>query len=102
MPAKYEIHRDGRLFAEVIKEYSWFNKSFTMDVPGPNDYSIEGSFWQHNYQFKRSDRVVAQVAKGYWTWSDTYGVETIEGEDDVAILCAAIVIDQVLHDAGND
>lgn len=99
---KYEIHRNGALFAEVIKEFSWFNKTFTLDVPGPNDYSIDGSFWQRDYQFTRQGRVVAHVAKHFWAWSDTYGVEIVSGEDDVSILCSAIVIDQVLHDEKND
>ena len=40
----YEIHRDGQLFAKVIKEFSWFKQTFALDVPGPNDYSIKGSF----------------------------------------------------------
>lgn len=95
---KYEIYRDGRLFAEVVKEWSWFNKSFTLDVPGPNDYAIDGSFWQHDYSFQRSGRPVAHVSKALWSWTDTYGIEVADGEDDVSILCAAIVIDQVLHD----
>jgi uncharacterized protein YxjI len=95
---KYEIYRDGRLFAEVVKEWSWFNKSFTLDVPGPNDYAIDGSFWRHDYSFQRSGRPVAQVSKALWSWTDTYGIEVADGEDDVSILCAAIVIDQVLHD----
>ncbi len=99
---RYEIYRGGELFAEVVKEFSWFKKTFTLDVPGPNDYSIDGSFWQHHYQFRRGGRVVASVAKEYWTWTDTYGIETVVGEDDVAILCAAIVIDQVLHDDQNN
>ena len=33
-------------FAEVIKEFSWFKSKFTLDVPGPNDYTIGGSFWE--------------------------------------------------------
>ncbi len=99
---KYEIYRNGKLFAEMVKEFSWFNKKFMLDVPGPNDYAIEGSFWEHHYAFYRQQGVVARVSKEYWTWSDTYGVETAEGEDDVAILCAAIVIDQVLHDEKKD
>ncbi|MEZ6121162.1 MAG: LURP-one-related family protein [Pirellulaceae bacterium] len=94
----YEIYRNGKLFAEVVKEFTWFNKSFTLDVPGPNDYSIEGKFWLHDYEFFRAGRTVAQVSKAYWAWTDTYGIDITDGEDDVAILCAAIVIDQVLHD----
>lgn len=99
---KYEIHREGRLFAEVVKEFSWFNKQFTLDVPGPNDYTIEGSFWRHDYRFTRGGRCVATVSKAFWAWTDTYGIEIQEGEDDVSILCAAIVIDQVLHDEKRD
>lgn len=95
---RYEIYRDGKLFAEVSKDFSWFEKKFTLDVPGPNDYSIEGSFWLHDYTFARQGRTVATISKAYWAWTDTYGVETLDGEDDVSILCAAIVIDQVLHD----
>ncbi len=94
----YEIYRDGALFAQVKKEFNWFKKEFTLDVPGPNDYTIVGSFWLHNYEFTRSGRCVARVSKAVWAWSDTYGIEIADGEDDVAILCAAIVIDQVLHD----
>lgn len=99
---KYEIFRNGQLFAEVVKEFTWFNQKFTLDVPGPNDYSVDGSFWLHDYSFTRQGRVVAKVSKEYWTWADTYGIDIVDGEDDVAILCTAIVIDQVLHDGDND
>ena len=99
---KYEIFRSGRLFAEVVKEFSWFSKTFTLDVPGPNDYSVEGSFWRHDYTFTRGGHIVARVEKAFWSWSDTYGIDVVDGEDDVAILCTAIVIDQVLHDEKRD
>lgn len=95
---KYDIYRDGALFAEMTKEFSWFNKTFTLDIPGPNDYTINGSFWDHDYEFLRENRVVARVSKAVWSWNHCYGVDIDEGEDDVSILCAAIVIDQVLHD----
>lgn len=94
----YEIELDGKPFAEVRKKFSWFSKTFELDVPGPNDYEIEGSFWLHDYTFRRRGRTVAQVSKAVWAWTDSYGIEVAEGENDVAILCAAIVIDQVLHD----
>ncbi len=95
---RYEIHRGGSLFAEVVKEFSWISKKFTLDVPGPNDYSIDGSFWQHEYKFVRGGQQVATVSKEYFSWTDTYGIDIIDGEDDVAILATVLVIDQVLHD----
>lgn len=99
---RYQILIDGNVFAEVIKEWTWFSKKFTLDVPGPNDYTIDGSFWAHEFTFKRRGRTVATVSKKFWSWSDSYGVDIEDGEDEVAILCACIVIDQVLHDeSGN-
>ncbi|XAM00596.1 LURP-one-related family protein [Phycisphaeraceae bacterium D3-23] len=94
----YTISVGGEVFAEVRKEWSWFKQTFTLDVPGPNDYAITGSFWRHEFTFERGGRVVATVSKKHWSWTDSYGVDIADGEDDVAILCACIVIDQVLHD----
>ncbi|SDM18114.1 Uncharacterized protein YxjI [Catalinimonas alkaloidigena] len=98
---RYEIYRQGDLFAEVVKEFSWFKSHFTLDVPGPNDYTISGSFFSHEYVFERSGREVARVSKDYFAWSDTYGVDIVDGEDDVAILATCIVIDLVNHDDKN-
>ena len=95
---RYQIFRQGNLFAEVVKEFTWFNKEFTLDVPGPNDYTIKGSFWDHSYEFFRSGRVVARVSKEFFSFNDVYGVEIDENEDVVSILATCIVIDQVLHD----
>jgi len=92
---RIEIH--GRLIAEMVREFSWLKQTFTLDIPGPNDYTIDGSFWCHEYQFRRKDREVALVSKKMWCWSDSYGVQIVEGEDDVAILCACIVIDQIIQ-----
>ena len=99
---RYEILVGGQKFAEVVKEWSWFKKKFALDVPGPNDYSITGSFWEHEFEFERSGQTVARVSKKYWAWTDSYGVDIVDGEDDIAILCTCIVIDQVLHDGDND
>lgn len=95
---RYEIYRRSELFAQVTKEFSWFNKEFLLDVPGPNDYQINGNFWAHEYTFQRAHGNVARVSKEYFSWSDTYGVDIADGEDDIAILCAVLVIDQVLDD----
>lgn len=96
---RYKIYRDGREFAEVVKEWSWFKKKFTLDVPGPNDYSVTGSFWDHEFVFERGGRVVAEASKSYFSLTDSYGVDITEGEDVVSILATCVVIDMVLDDS---
>jgi uncharacterized protein YxjI len=81
----------------VVKELTFFKDQFTVDIPGPNDYEVTGNFWDHEYRFVRSGRHVASVSKAYFTWADTYGVDILDGEDDITILATVIVIDLV-HD----
>ena len=40
---------------------------------------------------------MAFVSKAFFTWADTYGIDIVEGEDDIMLLATAIVIDLV-HD----
>ena len=89
----FEIFLGDKPFATISRQFSWFKKSFLLDVPGPNDYEIEGSFWSYEYEFRRSAGVVATVSRRFFSLTGSYGVEIVEGEDVVAILCAAVVID---------
>lgn len=91
----YEVYRDGALFAEISKEFTFFTDEYTVDVPGPNDYQVNGDFWQYEYQFLRDGCAVATVSKKFFSFVDTYGVEIAEGEDDITILATAVVIDLV-------
>ena len=100
MPTYY-LNRRGSLFAEIRKKFSWFKKTFELDIPGPNDYTIEGSFWDYEYYFYRRGQAVAQVSKAFWSWSDTYGVEIVDGEDDLSILATMVVIDLCNHEQGS-
>ena len=46
----------------------------------------------------RQGREVARVSKAYFSWSDTYGIDIDDDEDDITILATAVVIDLVCHD----
>lgn len=94
----YEIYWKDELYAVVKKEvFTFFNCRFTVDVPGPDDLEAEGDFLDHEYVFRRGDRTVAAVSKQWFSWSDTYGVDIAEGEDDVLILASTVVIDMACH-----
>lgn len=95
----YEIYRQERLFAVVKKErFTFFKCRFLVDVPGPDDLEAEGNFMDHEYEFSRNGRTVAQISKRWFAWTDTYGIDIAHGEDDVLILASAVVIDMVCHD----
>jgi uncharacterized protein YxjI len=86
----------------VKKElFTFFKCRFAVDVPGPDDIEAEGDFMYHAYTLSRGGRSIAQVSKQWFSWTDTYGIEIADGEDDVLILVSAVVIDMVCHDNKN-
>jgi uncharacterized protein YxjI len=94
----YKIYRNGELAAVVKKHlFTLFRCAFTVDVPGPDDIEAQGSFLDMEYTFTRGARQVAEVSKRWFAFADTYGVDIADGEDDVLILAATVVIDMVCH-----
>ena len=98
-----DIVRDGQVAATVSKHlFTLALCKFTVDVPGPGDLEATGSLFDFEYAFRRHDREVATVSKKYFSWTDSYGVDVAEGEDDVLILASTVVIDLCCHaDAPN-
>ena len=94
----YEITRQGAEVAEVRKKLTLFREGFTVDIPGPDDLSVQGDLFDHEYVFTRDGQTVATVSKQWFTLRDSYGVEVEPGVDPVLILASAIVIDLVNED----
>ena len=94
----YEIYGHGELRAVVKKAiFTLFTCKFSVDVPGPDDLEAKGDFLDHEYAFYRGDRAVAAVSKRWFSWSDTYGVDVAEGENNILILASTVVIDMACH-----
>ena len=95
----YEVHRGGQHYATVKKQlFTFFRCKFEVDIPGPDDLEAQGDFLDHEYTFTRHGNTVASVSKKWFSWTDTYGVDVVPGEDDVLILASVVVIDLVCHD----
>jgi uncharacterized protein YxjI len=98
----YEIYRNGDLVAVVKKKlFTFFHCTFTVDVPGPDDLTAEGRCTDHEYTFTRASGVAATVSKQWFAWSDTYGVDIRDGEDDILLLASTVVIDMACHGDGS-
>jgi hypothetical protein len=57
----------------------------------------KGDFTDHEYEFWRQSGLRATVSKQWFAWSDTYGVDIAEGEDDILTLASTVVIDMACH-----
>lgn len=66
------------------------------------DYRSEGNVWSMDFSILRDERLVAQISKAWFAWSDTYGVDIADDEDAPLMLALVIVIDQILHENKNN
>jgi uncharacterized protein YxjI len=97
----YEIYHSGELKA-VVKEsiFTLFSHRFTVDDEnGPGDLEAQGSFSDHEYTFTRGGQIVAQVSESWFTIPNTYGVDIVDGQDDVLILACTVVIERCQEEA---
>ena len=100
---QYEIVRGDETVAVVKKHlFTLLRARFTVDVPGPDDLEASGDFLDHEYVFERTGRVVGRVSKKWLALADTYTIDIEDGQDDVVILAAAVVIDLVSHPDANN
>lgn len=88
------LRPDGEV-DEVTRRLSFFGERFVIDVPGFDDYEVRGDIFNHEYTVSRDGREVATVSKQWFNLTDTYGVQVAPGEDDVLLLAAAVVIDEI-------
>ena len=94
----FEIYRNDSLVAVVKKElFTFFNCRFTVDVPGPDDLTASGNFTDHEYAISRGEQPAAMISKQWFAWTDTYGVDIADGQDDILILASTVVIDMACH-----
>src|SRR5579884_754945 len=78
----YQITRQGQELAEVRKKlFSPFVDRFTIDIPGPDDLTMRGSLFEHEFTIERGGEVVATVSKAWISLTDTYGVDIAPGQD---------------------
>ncbi|HEX3998456.1 MAG TPA: LURP-one-related family protein [Pirellulales bacterium] len=92
----YEIYHAGQLRA-VVKEalFTLFGHRFSVDDEhGPDDLEARGNFSDHRYTFTRAEQAVAEVSESWFTIPNTYGVDIVDGQDDVLILACAVVIER--------
>lgn len=95
---EYYIFHNGMNVANVKKEFSFFKPKFHIESQY-GTYSMEGDIFGHDFNVLKDGRTAAYVSKKWFAFSDTYGVDIDDHEDQAFLLALVIVIDQVIHDS---
>jgi uncharacterized protein YxjI len=96
---KMDILRDDAVAATVTKAlFSPFRDKFHVEVADGDDLTIDGSILDHEYTIERGGDAVAQVSKRWFSFTDTYGIDIADGQDDALILAIAVALDEMAHD----
>ena len=95
---QYLILMDGAERALVKQAFGSFLRSrFRVDVVGGAPLRVTGNIMGHEYRITRGRRHIATISKKWFAFTDTYGVDIADGEDDLLLLAVAVVIDLVCH-----
>jgi uncharacterized protein YxjI len=90
----YEVTIGGQKAAEVRKAlFTPFREKFTIDVPGPDDLTMKGNLFDHEFTVERGGREVASVSKKWFSIRDTYGVDIADGENHLLILASVLALE---------
>lgn len=88
----------GNQVAEVKKALiTPLRDRWTVKVRNGPDLDVQGNILDHEYEIKEGRRKVAQVSKKWFRVRDTYGVEVAPDQEDVVILAATVVLDNMAH-----
>ncbi len=90
---KFEIYLGDKMVGEIVKEFTFFKPSFTVDC---NGWYVEGDFWEWDYRIMSSGgSVVATIEKQLFNFTDTYIIDIFNPEDSLLALMVVLAIDAV-------
>jgi uncharacterized protein YxjI len=94
-----EIERpDGSRMAIVKKALiTPLRERWSVDVADGPDLDVQGNIVDHEYTIEDGRHKVAEVSKKWFRVRDTYGVEVEPGQDDILILAAVVILDEMAH-----
>ncbi|MBN1579754.1 MAG: LURP-one-related family protein [Anaerolineae bacterium] len=96
---RYHIRRGGKLQAVIKKRaFTAIKDKFKVTMrDGSPDLQITGNMLDHEYTVWRKGKKVAKITKKWVAFGDSYGIEVQDGQDDILILCCAVIVDMICH-----
>jgi len=92
--ATYEITLAGGVSAEVHQRFSGpFHPKWNISVAGGAEMEMTGNFGGHDFTFIENGQTIATVSKAWISLADSYGVDIVDGQSDLLILCSVLALE---------
>lgn len=100
LPACRLLCADGTEWLIRKRFWPFWTSRFTVTGPA-GELEISGNLWQHEYNISQGNRVLAEVSKAWFSFSDSYGVDIFDARWTTELLAMVIVIDRIQHSGKN-
>lgn len=93
---QYEIHRNGRLWANMHDRFRFFHEDFKIETGDGSTMRIKGDTVR--WYFSVVDQTgypLAHIGSQYSKFPDSYAIEVAQDVDEVAMVALVIVMDMV-------
>jgi uncharacterized protein YxjI len=93
----YSLYRKGNIFATIKKTLiTPLHQRFDVHVAGAENMEVEGNIVDHEYEIHEGRKLMAEVSKKWFDVADTFGVDIVQGANDILVLAITIVIDMMI------
>ena len=90
----YSLYRKGNVFATVKKALiTPLHQRFDVHVAGAENMEVEGNIVDYEYEIHEGHKLMARVSKKWFNVADTFGVDIVQGANDILILAITVIID---------
>lgn len=87
----FKIYYRDQVVGEIVKEFSFFNPSFTLDF---NGWQVSGNWLEWDYTIQDNNgNLIASINKDVWNLTDVYWIDVIQKEDVLDVLMVVLAID---------
>ena len=88
---KFEMYLGDRYIGCISKEFTFLRPKFNIDC---NGWQVDGDWFEWDYEILNSaGKMIANVSKELWNWTDTYVIDVRDPQDALCALMLVLAID---------